>query len=253
MMNREDVFEAWAPPASIWSLWVRPVLFAQMAETSLGVTPETTPLIDVSWAPRAGDPAAEPIVLILDLPGEEAVRTGVALAARGYRPVPLFNACTDANEVLEQTSIIAALRAGVESLAIASLPADAPPAFLLDDRRMGAGLPAPAGSFDNRWKTFPQDLPSAGFLLARGLRRAVLVQRHDREPQEDLVHVLRRWQDAGIAIDAKDVADKQPPGPLEVPRPKWYRLAWERVLMALGLRLGPQGGFGTHLPEARHG
>ena len=128
-------------------------------------------------------------------------------------------------------------------------PETAPPAFLLDARRLGTGLSAPPGSFDNRWKTFPQDFPSAGFLIARGLRRAVLVQRHDRQPQEDLVHVLRRWQDAGIAIEAKDVADKQPPGPIDVPRPKWYRLAWEQVLSTLGLRLGWQGGFGTHVPE----
>ena len=108
MTNREDIFEMWASPGSIWSLWVRPVLFAQMAERPLGVTAETTPLIEVSWVPRVGDAAAEPTALVLDLPGEEAVRMGVALAVRGYRPVPLFNACTDSSEVLEQVSIIAA-------------------------------------------------------------------------------------------------------------------------------------------------
>jgi hypothetical protein len=192
-------------------------------------------------------------VLVLDLPGEEAVRTGVALAARGYRPVPLFNACTDSNEILEQISIIAALRAGAETLASMRLPAAAPPAFLLDSRRLGAGLPADPGSFDNRWKTFPQDFPSASFLVGRGFRRVLLIQRYDREPQDDLVHVLRRWQDAGIAIDAKDVADKNPPRQIDVARPPWYRLAWERTLSMLGLRRGWHGGFGVHVPEARHG
>jgi hypothetical protein len=253
MTNREDVFTTWVPPGGIWSLWARPVLFAQMVEAPLGATVATVPLIDVSWVPRVGDSAVEPAVMVIDLPGEEAVRTGVALAGRGYRAVPLFNACTDSNEVLEQTSIITALRAGVETLASTPLPADAPPAFLLDARRLGEGLPAGPGTFDNRWKTFPQDFPSAGFLLARGFRRAVLVQRHDREPREDLVHVLRRWQDAGIVIDAKDVTDKQSPRPIDVPRPAWYRLAWERTLSMLGLRLGWRGGFGDRIPEARHG
>src|SRR5262245_17267457 len=222
-MSPEAIFECWAPPAGEWSLWARPILFAQMLAASkpAGLWPpwvrptlfaQTPPAasqpaagparraIDVSWAPTTGD-----TVVVVDLPGEESVLTGLALAGGGFRPVPLFNGCTGPSEVIDQGPIIEALRAGAPYLA--GLPLEgAPPAFLLDSRREGPAWRLPPGSFDNRWKVFPQDFPSAAFLTGRGLRRAVMVHRDRLEPAEDLAHVLRRWQDAGLVIEALDVA-----------------------------------------------
>ena len=45
-------------------------------------------MVDASWIP----PAEDNVAVVLDLPGADGVWTGVALAARGYRPVPLYNA-----------------------------------------------------------------------------------------------------------------------------------------------------------------
>ncbi len=59
--------------------------------------------------------------------------------------------------------------------------------------------PSP-GKFDNRWFTFPQDFPSANLLRARGISAALVIQEKAGQPAEDLSHVLRRWQDAGIEI-----------------------------------------------------
>src|SRR5438552_17676209 len=87
MMNREEIFSPWAPEASPWSRWVKPVLFAYL-DSAISQILVTETAGDVSWSPPPNDKVA----LVLDLPGNEGVLAGVALAARGYRPVPLYNA-----------------------------------------------------------------------------------------------------------------------------------------------------------------
>ena len=165
-MNAEAIYESWVPPESDWSLWARPVLFAQMSDFPAEQNPRDDLLnVDVSWAPAAG----EMVVLVIDLSGQESVQTGLALAGREFRPVPLFNACTGQHELIDQSPIIAALRAGAGYLASIKL-AGTRPAFLLDDRRMKPRKGRPS-DFDNRWIVFPQDFPSAAFLVARGLMR----------------------------------------------------------------------------------
>jgi hypothetical protein len=247
---REDIYESWVPRDGAWSLFARPVLFAQMIEREGEPSGESLGAPgDISWAPPVGSGA----VLVIDLPGEESVLTGLALAARGYRPVPVYNVCTGPNEVIDQKPILRGLVAGAAELVALRLPADAPPAFLLDSRRPGFGFQPQPHSFDNRWKVFPQDFPSARLLAARGFSRVLLVQRGQLHPQEDLTHVLRRWQDAGLVIEAKNVASDSPPAPITVERPAWYLRAWYRILTILGLKRGPHGGYGGEVPEPSHG
>jgi hypothetical protein len=247
-VQREEVHEIWAPPEGVWSLWVRPVLFAQMPEDA-PAGPRPWADLDVSWAP----PAAEHVVVVVDLPGQASVHTGLALARRGYRPVPLFNACTGPHEVIEQGSVQRALHDGAADLRALNLPADAPPAFLLDDRRQGPGGTVRPGAFDNRWRVYPEDFPSEDVLLARGLSRVVLVQWGRRQPRDDLALVLWDWQEAGMRVAVKDVADGPPLRPFVVSRPPWPRRLWQRLLAALGWRRSPRGGFGYVIPEPTHG
>jgi hypothetical protein len=278
-MRREQIFEAWVPPDGPWSLWARPILFAQMPDpheepAHAGGLVAASPWLgrDPSWVPGAGEGA----VVVVDLRGEHSVLMGLALAGCGYRPVPLYNACTGPAEVIDQGPILRHLRAGAPYLASLTLPAAAPPAFLLDWRRMKPEGPVAPGVFDNRWQVFPQDFPSAGLLRARGFTRAVLVQDSERRtrdagtpsqhiveatwpatpgrgPQQDLAHVLRRWQDAGMAIESKDLAVAGLPVPITVDRPPRYRATWYRVLALLGLRRCLGGGFGGIVPSPRHG
>src|SRR6266700_8081876 len=86
-MNKEEVFATWAPEASLWSRWVKPVLFAHLDSAPL-LSPAPAPVLNLDWAPAA----EENVALVLDFPGAEGVTAGVALAARAYRPVPLYNA-----------------------------------------------------------------------------------------------------------------------------------------------------------------
>ncbi len=240
-MDGRAAYDAWAPPSAVWSDWARPVLFAQA-----GSPPDDTPpaalAIDVSWiGAQNGDTA-----VVVDLPGAVSVDLGLALATSGFRPVPLFNACDGRDAALDLQPIMRRLLDGAALLSQRALPDDAPPAFLLDSRRMEVAAPPP-GKFDNRWLSFPQDFPSARFLQSRGIRRVILVDTRPA-PRDDLAHTLRRWQDAGLEMLRKEWDAPAPPVPLDVPRPSRFRSTWHRVLALFGLRRNSAGGFGAIVP-----
>jgi hypothetical protein len=253
-MQREEVYEAWTPPAGAWSLWVRPVLFAQLPEATAGASQpagagDPWPTLDVSWAP----PADDHTLMMVDLPREEAVYTGLALVRRGYRPVPLFNGCTGPSEVIPQGAIQRALCDGAAYLRAQDLLPSAPPAFLLDQLRQAPIRPLQPGVFDNRWRVYPEDIPSAELLRARGFTRVVLVQRSRRWPQYDLRQVLWYRQQAGLAVQVVDQARPAPPEPVTLFRPPWYRRFGQRLLDWLGVKRSPVGGFGFVIPQPTHG
>lgn len=256
-MNKEEIFAAWAPEASLWSRWAKPVLFAHLSPAALpGPVPETLP--DLGWL---ADPS-ELTAVILDLPGAEGVSTAVALAERGYRPVPLYNAVPRPAEGLMSGSSVAAvdlwpvmiaLVRGAEQLARLEISPAAPPVFLLDAKRHGLGREMQPGEFDNRSICFTTDFPSANFLLAQGIRRAVLVQESGLEPRSDLAHILRRWQDGGIALEGVELDFPARPVPFQVARPTWYGAMFQRALAALGLHRAAGGGFGAWMRESSFG
>jgi hypothetical protein len=247
-MTGEECFEAWAPADADWSAWAKPVLFTHVT-TSIG-SPDPGPhyVADVFRAPEAGGRT----VIVVDQPGETAVSVGLALARRGYRPVPLFNTSPGPSAVLSLGPIVNALAFGADVLRGISLPSNAPPAFLLDSRRMSPPKAPGPGDFDNRWIVFPQDLPSGSYLRAKGVEEAVLLSDRDDVP-EDLAHVLLRWQQAGVRLlmtrdlgagGAREVELKPPPR---------YRTMWYRLISTMGLRRHDAGGFGGNVPRPGSG
>src|SRR6266496_907822 len=124
-MTNEEIFAAWSPADSLWSTWAKPVLFAHLG-TSFLLPPGAEAAPDADWSPTPD----EKVAMVLDLPGEEGVWVGVALAARGYRPVPLYNAVPlpfgvpmldpmsrRSVAAVNVLPIISALRRGAEQLA----------------------------------------------------------------------------------------------------------------------------------------
>ena len=155
--------------------------------------------------------------------------------------------------LVDTEPILCWLVAGASLLEQHRLPPDAPPVFLLDSRRQ-AQISALPGRFDNRWLVFPQDFPSGNFLRSQGIERAVLVQEDIlRQPQEDLAHVLRRWQETGIQISVTNLAASGSPQPLTVNRPKRFRSLCYVALAAMGLRRNSAGGFGSIIPQPSSG
>ena len=276
-MTAEQIFELWAPQGARWSQWAKPVLFAHLGlprespvssagrvELAAPVAPPSPPLAGI-------EPADGTTAVVVDLPGAAGVAAGLVLAESGYRPVPLYNAVPSPSPggpipggsvAVDMAQVLEALRAGAERVGVARLPDDAPPAFLLDARRRTADSRVlQPGAFDNRSVSLPTDFPSANLLLASGIRRVIVVQLDEGQPQADLSHTLRRWQDAGMEVLVLATGVALPgesggtsggtaasPRPITVNKPRWYRHLWHGMLARLGLRPNPLGGFGGFLP-----
>jgi hypothetical protein len=263
-MNKEQIFSVWAPDVSLWSRWVKPVLFAHL-DVGWSVVPLAPVTEDLSWVPSP----AEKVALVVDLPGAEGVFAGLALAKLGYRPVPLYNAVPQPSgflmpDLLDPLAhsglaavnvlpILCAISQGTHQLAAQKLPFDAPPAFLLDSNRVGDGLSVQPGEFDNRSISFTTDFPSANYFAANGIERVCLIQRDRLLPHQDLAHSLRRWQEAGFILERRRINFPEPRERFEVPRPTWYGAMFQRALAAVGFRRAWSGGFGGWMPAASAG
>ncbi len=256
-MTNQELFAIWSPETSIWATWAKPVLFAHL-NISIAPSPPVVAGADVSWSPTP----EQKIALILDLPGEQGLWTGLALAGRGYRPVPLYNAVPVPFGVqvdpvsgrsvaaVDVLPIMNALHRSAEQLVSTSIPFDAPPVFLLDANRHGDPAQIEPAQFDNRSICLTTDFPSANFLLSHGIERVWLIQQDREEPQEDLAHVLRRWQDGGLLFERLRLGSGSEPRTFVVSRPSWYGAMFQRALSAMGLRRAPGGGFGAWMPES---
>ena len=264
-MNRDAIFQVWAPDESPWSPWVKPVLFAHPQSPQCPVADGTG---DLNWVPAA----SEKVALVINLPGAEGVLAGMALAGRGFRPVPLYNAAPplyfavplpyypkptlDPGKSVAAVNVLPilnALKQSTEKLAELKLPADAPPAFLLDSHRQGDGRKIEPGEFDNRSVSFTTDFPSAIFLASQGIQRVIFIQKDSIKIQSDLAHSLRRWQDGGLKLERLLLEHPSVPEPFQVNRPSWYGAMFQRVLCQLGLQRSDTGGFGGWLPDSSAG
>lgn len=261
-MTARELYEVWAPEGSLWSAWVAPAIFSGF-ECEAPNTPQL-PAIPIPLVSRQA--------VVLDLPGDQAVLLGLALATEGYQPVPVFNVSpapdwggivTDDILLLHPISppgialdlkpVVRALCQGATVLRSQALPANAPPAFLLDSRRLEPQVPIDEGTFDNRWMVFPQDFPSGRFLRERRIESLLLVQQGRLEPRVDLAHVLLRWQEAGMQVLGKDLTRTSPPEPLHISRPPLFRALWYRALAQLGLHPNSAGAFGAIVPPTSAG
>ncbi|MEH2378239.1 MAG: hypothetical protein V7K27_04930 [Nostoc sp.] len=244
-MQPREFFAIWADKEVVWSRWAKPVVFSQLTESRVAaVVPRNEFSMNTDCIPT---PDRSTFVLV-NLPGIESVELGVALAQRGYRPVPLYNCCEGVNAIIPMGAIIDSLVSATPILQQLQLPLLAPPAFLIDANRMrDTSKPSP-GDFDNRWLVFPQDFPSAKFLLSQGIQRVVLLQRNNT-PESDLAHVLLLWQQQGIQLLRQNPSLSGQPVPLSVSRPRWFRYFWYRALTLLFLRRNSAGGFGSVIPD----
>jgi hypothetical protein len=251
-MTRNEIFDAWAPPAATWSGWVKPAPFAHLPREQPPAVDTVAP--DLSpWIPLPAVKSA----IVVDLPGVLSVHWGLALASIGYRPVPLFNAIPpptfDAVAVVNVAPILAALQYGAEIRHSVALPADAPPAFLIDSDRQATHNPPLPGTFDNRSVVFITDFPSATRLASNGITKALLIRDSAAGLGDDLRLALQTWQKEGITLTAKWLAEPGGPVPWTLRRPSWLAGLWQRLRVFFGFRRNPSGEFGEFIPHAAGG
>lgn len=248
LLNAEACFAVWAPDGAIWSPWAKPALFATGNVFASGeLPPDPSGAIDHPVLPEVFTATA----VVIDLPGAESVRVGMAMAARGFRPVPLYNGTSGPMPVVDNAALAAAIGQQTTTLGALPLRPDAKPAFLLDSTRLTATTPIGPGRYDNRWVTLPQDFPSAALLQHHGLTQVTLIVAGGT-PMPDLSHVARRWQEAGLRIRLIDPATWSVTDPYDVPVPSLFRRAWYTASAMMGLRRANVGGFGSQIPEQTH-
>ena len=235
-------YKIWAPDNCVWSAWAKPVLFAGPVYGDKMEIPE------INWITELkGD-----TMIILDLPGKDGIEEGFALAHIGYRPVPLYNGVNGPNPeamIVNTRDIVIALFEGAKILSSINLSPNAPPVFLLDSNRM-TDKGKERGKYDNRWCVFPQDMPSADFLANQGIKK-IIVRTNDNKIQNDLSHILCRYQNRGLKIYLCSGGDDIPDIPKEtkVPNPSHFGSLIYRFKVMLGLSRNSTGGFGAKIPE----
>jgi hypothetical protein len=246
MLTKDEIYAVWAPQDSVWSPWVKPVLFSFVG-AAIETRPARSAAFNPDWVPAPGSTA-----FILDLPSEEGVLWALKLAQLGYRPVPLYNALPFpicdmpyAHELRPPTavdveSILSAIINLSSELRKITLPSNAPPAFMLDADRRVARLELEPGVFDNRSVCFTTDFPSPKLLLQLGITRVVVVQENTKVAH-DLLEVLVSWQHGGIQILSRPRLGKDLPVPAIIKRPSFLSAIWFRMKVALGLRRSELG------------
>lgn len=194
-----ETYQMWAPYGKKWVDWVRPVPFIEIHTekkpyyTSQLVIPEK---ICIEKADRR-------TAIIVDLPGEDSIEMGLALAKRGYRPIPIYNGVEEqqgARATTDNQSIDESLFWGAKELVNIEISDDAPPAFLLDTNRLQR-YKMDDSIFDNSWDIYPQDIPSAKYFLSQGMDKILVI---GDALSRDLKKVLYDFQKKGIQIHLSD-------------------------------------------------
>lgn len=198
-MTNKEIFQVWAPAGKKWVDWVRPVPFVEMSEHSKNYNLSIFEMPAIDFLHEEFKDAA----MIVDLPGAESVMEGLALAKAGYRPIPIYNGTIEqpgARATVDNQTVGVALEWGAKILAEIDIPDDAPPAFLTDSNRLN-WFKMDVTMFDNSWDVYPQDIPSADYLLDSGIGKIIIVS--DKFAR-DIKKILYSYQKKKIDIFLTD-------------------------------------------------
>ena len=195
-MNSRDLYKIWAPSEARWTNFAKPALFVHASSSS------NRP-VKIPGIPLDVKIDNERVAVIVDLPGETGVTSGLGLAEEGFRPVPLYNSVHEVNvnkfgSVIDNSPIIEALESGADILKNLEIKADAPPAFLLDYNRDNSSESYSKDLYDNRWNVDFEDLPEYDYLMGAKIQRVILWT-HDKV-HEDLEVILQNYLDHGIKV-----------------------------------------------------
>lgn len=194
-MTGKEIFRKWAPIGVKWSNWVRPVPFVIINENFKSYDVLNFTNFEIDYI----DENTKNTAIIVDLPGNDSIEEGIALARKGFRPIPVYNGTIEQEGSIattDNTSIISGLIYGAKELEKIHLENDAMPAFLLDSNRTNR-FKIDVSTFDNSWDIYDQDIPSEEFFLKNDINRIIV---RGNSFQKDLKKVLYKFQKAGISI-----------------------------------------------------
>lgn len=194
-MTAKEAYRIWAPEGLKWSAWVRPVPFLTAKEEHRSYCDTNFDVAAANYLDETYSGAA----VIVDLPGTESVQEGIALAKAGYRPVPIYNGTMEqhgARATGDNRSIGQALIMAASELEKIQIDNGAMPAFLTDRSRLNRYRIDPS-IYDNSWDVYPQDLPSADFLIKNGIWKVIVI---GENISRDIRKILYGFQKKNIRI-----------------------------------------------------
>ena len=211
MLGRE-IYKIWAPEGAKWIDWVRPVPFVNITEQSEIYEVSEFIIPRINYIKKLSNDTA----IIIDLPGNESIKEGIAIAKLGFRPIPIYNGTDEQKGAIATVNnklVKIGLVKGALELKKIKLENDAPPAFLLDTNRMNR-FKMDESVFDNSWDIYAQDMPSAEYFLENGINKVIV---RGESVQKDLKKILYKFQKKGIKIlftdgyeEPKEIKIKKP-------------------------------------------
>ena len=194
-MTNKEIYKIWAPDKKRWVDWVRPVPFINIDDSSSRKEFIDYRIPSINYLKEVLNDTA----LIIDIPGIDSIKEGIALAKLGYRPIPIFNGTDPPIGTISTTNnqiIKPLLIWGAFELKNIKLKNDAPPVFLLDQNRLNR-YKINNGIFDNSWDIYDGDLPSPKYLLENGINKIIV---RSNFQAKDLQKILYKWQKNNIKI-----------------------------------------------------
>ena len=90
-------------------------------------------------------------------------------------------------------------------------------------------------------------MPSGSFLLKQKITKIIVRTEPEKKISDDLSHIVRRYQEAGIKIKAafgdNEISD------ITVPKPSRFKSLFYRFKVTMGLSRNAAGGFGSKIPD----
>ena len=194
-MNGRDVFKIWAPSEAKWVDWVRPVPFVGINENFKAYEFGDFTIPNINYIKKLTMDTA----IIIDLPGNDSIKEGLAIAKLGFRPIPIYNGTEEqkgAIPTVDNHSIKLGLIKGALELEKIKISLNAPPTFLLDSNRMNR-FKMDISVFDNSWDIYAQDLPSAEYFIKNDVNKIII---RSETINKDLKKILFKFQEKGIRI-----------------------------------------------------
>lgn len=171
-MTGKEIYKIWAPTEAKWVDWVRPVPFVGINESFEGYEVDEFLIPKINYIK---EPISD-MAIIIDLPGNNSIKEGIALAKIGFRPIPIYNGTDEQNgatATVDNRAIKMGLIKGALELKKIEILDNAPPAFLLDTNRMNR-YKMDQSVFDNSWDIYAQDMPSAEYFLKNGINKIMV-------------------------------------------------------------------------------
>src|SRR6185295_6847475 len=175
-----ELHRAWVPPPeSAWRPYYKPTLIASIAAVQSAAKPIRSASMSAAEqeaANFAGRIEVKNTAFFIDLTGEESVLWAAALRPIGARPVLTINNWPHQAGLLALERPLGALLYHADAVAKTTLPAAAPPAFILERSRLGQkGLQPISSQFDNRYFHAQTDFPSAAVFKEQGISRILYI------------------------------------------------------------------------------